>query len=227
MMELRNITKYYDNSDTPDKRLILDEISLKIEKGDALAITGPSGSGKSTLLNIMGTLDTTSSGNVFFNDTDISSFNEKELSKIRNQNIGFIFQRHYLLPQLNLIENVIIPVLPLNDKAKQKSACSRGMELLAGLGLADKVHRLPGQLSVGECQRAAVARALINKPDIILADEPTGSLDNTSAHRMGELLININKTYSVALVIVTHSIELAGNMKVIYNLLNGKLVLSA
>ncbi len=227
MLKLQNITKFYTNSGTQDKRLILDEISVNIDGNDAIAITGPSGSGKSTLLNIMGTLDSPSSGSVYFNDISISSLKENELSKIRNQSIGFIFQRHYLLPQLNLIENVLIPLMPVNDKAKQKSAGLRGMELLENAGLADKANRLPGQLSVGECQRAAVVRALINEPKIILADEPTGSLDNNSAGQMGELLIKINKTYSVALVIVTHSIELAAKMKLIYYLRSGKLVLSS
>lgn len=227
ILELRNIGKYYENAGLHIKRQILEGLSLSINLGDAIAIIGPSGSGKSTLLNIMGTLDTPTSGNVLFNGLDVSSLNEKELSITRNHHIGFVFQRHYLFPQLNLIENVLIPVLPNKDNAKKKAALSRGLELLESVGLSDKAYQFPGQLSVGECQRAAVVRALINEPELILADEPTGSLDHHSATQLGNLLLTIKITHPIALVIVTHSSELAGNMQVIYKLIDGKLEFSA
>lgn len=224
MLELQNINKFYNNSGLQDRRLILDQISLKIEISDSIAITGPSGSGKSTLLNILGTLDSPTSGIVLINNININTLNDSEISKIRNSYIGFIFQKHYLLPQLNVLENILIPVIPLNDKLKYKSAVSKGLDLLEKVGLAEKKQRLPSQLSVGECQRVAVVRALINDPKIVLADEPTGSLDNDSAYKMGDLLMSINKTYSIALVIVTHSLAIANIMKTKYKLLNGRLI---
>ena len=226
MIELINISKYYANFGISGQTLILDDISLKIETGDAIAITGPSGSGKSTLLNIMGTLDNATSGKVIINNLYISSLSDNELAEIRNSHIGFIFQRHYLLPQLNLIENVLLPVIPLKDKTKKKLAWSRGLNLLELVGLADKAVRLPGQLSVGECQRAAVVRALINQPQLILADEPTGSLDNNSASELGELMVTLNKTLDVTLILVTHSTELAKKMKKNYKLSKGKLLMT-
>lgn len=223
MLELKNIHKYYENG-AGEKQHVLNDISLTINSGDTLAIIGPSGSGKSTLLNIMGTLDKPLSGNVLFNGMDIYTQDEQELARIRNQHIGFVFQKHYLLPQLNLIENVLVPTIPLKDKIKQKQAKARAVTLLEMVGLTGKQNQLPSQLSVGECQRAAVVRALINEPKLILADEPTGSLDNDSALQLGNLLSSIRKEYSVAIVVVTHSMEFAGTMSKVYKLQNGSLV---
>jgi len=224
LQELIDIRKYYENSGSASRRLILDDISISINIGDAFAIVGPSGSGKSTLLNIMGTLDNPTSGIVMFKDVEVNSRNEKELANIRNRHIGFVFQKHYLLPQLNLLENVLIPVIPQKDKVRVKAANIRAKNLLESVGLADKIHQLPGQLSVGECQRAAVVRALINEPELLLADEPTGSLDHDSALQLGELLLKIKKDYEVAIIVVTHSMELASSMNNIYKLINGKLI---
>lgn len=224
MLELKNISKHYENQGFSDHRQILDGISLTINPGDNIAIVGPSGSGKSTLLNIMGTLDSPSTGTVLLNGSEISSLNEEALAKIRNQHMGFVFQKHYLLPQLNLLENVLIPTIPSKDKVKQKTAQQRAKDLFGSIGLADKMHRLPSQLSVGECQRAALARALINEPELILADEPTGSLDHDSALQLGDLLLNIKNDYEVAIVVVTHSLELASRMDNIYKLINAKLI---
>ena len=223
-IELDGITKYYKTPGTDIKRDVLDGISLTINSGDSIAIVGPSGSGKSTLLNIIGTLDEPSSGTVKFNGDEINHLEEKKLAGIRNNNIGFVFQQHHLLPQLNLIENVLLPVIPQKDKIKKDGARERAMEFLESVGLSDKIHQRPGQMSVGECQRAAVVRALINEPGIILADEPTGSLDSDSAEIMGDLLSNINDKRGVALVVVTHSMPLAKKMKVIYKLDQGKLM---
>ncbi|MFA8437081.1 MAG: ABC transporter ATP-binding protein [Marinifilaceae bacterium] len=224
IVELDRISKYYENPETVIKREILKEISLEITSGDSLAIVGPSGSGKSTLLNIIGSLDRCSSGSILYDGKDISSLGEMELAQVRNKNIGFVFQAHHLLPQLNLIENVLLPVLPEKDKKQRKAAQERAMELLTSVGLADRIHQRPGQLSGGECQRAAVVRALINEPGLILADEPTGSLDQDSAEQLGELLAEINRKHQVAMVVVTHALQLAHKMKSIYKLSNGLLI---
>jgi ABC-type lipoprotein export system ATPase subunit len=224
LLELKNISKHYGNQGSSGQRLILEDISLTINTGDNIAIVGPSGSGKSTLLNIMGTLDSPSSGMVLLNGFEINTFDEKTLAEVRNRHIGFVFQKHYLLPQLNILENVLVPVIPIRDKSKQKAAPQRAKDLLVSIGLGDNMHRLPSQLSVGECQRAAMVRALMNEPEILLADEPTGSLDHDSALQLGDLLLNIKNDYKVAIVVVTHSTELADRMSHIYKLINGKLV---
>jgi len=222
IIELDKVSKYYQNQGK-NTRNVLNEISLSIKAGDSISIIGPSGSGKSTLLNILGTLDLPSSGIVKIRDKEIQQFNEKQLAEIRNQNIGFIFQMHHLLPQLSLIENVLVPTIPFIDKSSKKDIYNRAMNLLESVGLADKIQQRPGQLSGGECQRVAVVRALINNPDLILADEPTGSLDEDSAANLGELLSQINKEQNVAMVIVTHSLDLAKKMDKIFKLDHGKL----
>ncbi len=223
IIQLENIFKSYSNNSGSPQRAVLEGISLTINTNDSIAIVGPSGSGKSTLLNMIGTLDKPSSGIISIEHEDISKLNDLKLAEIRNQKIGFVFQLHHLLPQLNLIENVLLPSLIIKDKKLRDSAYSRAMDLLKKVGLEDKIKQYPGQLSGGECQRTAVVRALINKPDIILADEPTGSLDQESAEQIGELLSNIHKEQNITLVIVTHSTELAAKMDIRYTLKNGKL----
>ncbi len=223
IIELNKVGKSYINPGTNIQRDVLSDINLTVNNGDSLAIVGPSGSGKSTLLNIVGTLDIPSSGTVKFKGEDVIGFDEKRLAQIRNQSIGFVFQFHHLLPQLSLIENVLVPVIPQNRKVKGKAINARAMELLDSVGLVDRIHQRPGQLSGGECQRAALVRALINQPEMILADEPTGSLDQDSAAQLGELLLDINKKHNVAIVVVTHSLTLAEKMKTIYRLSHGRL----
>jgi len=224
IVELDKISKYYQNSGTSVKQEVLKELSLDVQKGDSIAVIGPSGSGKSTLLNIIGTLDIPNSGIVKLNGNEISKLNENQLAEIRSMNIGFVFQMHHLLQQLSLIENVLVPVILQKDKAMKKAAYNRALDLLNSVGLANDIHKRPGQLSGGESQRATVVRALINEPQLILADEPTGSLDKESAEQMGELLSEINKKHQVAMIVVTHSQELANKMDVVYKLLDGKLV---
>jgi len=224
IVELDKISKYYQNSGTSVKQEVLKELSLDVQKGDSIAVIGPSGSGKSTLLNIIGTLDIPNSGIVKLNGNEISKLNENQLAEIRNMNIGFVFQMHHLLQQLSLIENVLVPVIPQKDKAMKKAAYYRALDLLNSVGLANDIHKRPGQLSGGESQRATVVRALINEPQLILADEPTGSLDKESAEQMGELLSEINKKHQVAMIVVTNSQELANKMGIVYKLLDGKLV---
>jgi len=221
IIELNNITKTYINADI--KREVLKGIDLSVEKGATFSIVGPSGSGKSTLLNIIGTLDNPSSGTMKFDGRDLSQYTANQLAEIRNKKIGFIFQSHHLLPQLNVIENVLVPTIPSKDKAKKKLAAERAINLLEYVGLKDKTHQLPGQLSGGEAQRTAVVRALINEPEIILADEPTGSLDLDSSMMIGELLSKINKEKNVALIVVTHSKILANSIGNIYSIKNGLL----
>jgi lipoprotein-releasing system ATP-binding protein len=223
IVELKNITKYYQNSGSTEKRIILDDLSLAITKGESIAIVGPSGSGKSTLLNVISSLDTVNSGSVIFDGEDLSQKNEKELANFRNQNLGFVFQSHHLLPQLNLIENVLLPFIPVKDKKQKQEAEKRALELLDFVGLSELIYQRPGQMSGGECQRTAVVRALIHQPNLLLADEPTGSLDKKAAEQLGDLLVSINEKQGVSVVIVTHSMDLAKKMKKIYQLEEGSL----
>ncbi len=225
LAELQEISKYYEQPGQERRFIILNQVSLSIGGQDSIAIVGPSGSGKSTLLNILGTLDRPSSGKVILDGTRVDAFDENQLSTIRNQFIGFVFQLHHLLPQLTLIENILLPVLPVADKLKQKMAVERAHHLVERLGLQNQIHRRPGKLSVGECQRAAVARALVNRPRLLLADEPTGSLDAENAGQLGQLLGELNREQGMAVVVVTHSPDLASRMGKIYRLTSGELQL--
>lgn len=223
LLELKNIKKEFTIPGTDRSNLILNDLSFEISAGESAAIAGPSGSGKSTLLNIIGSLDKPTAGSVFFDGKDISSLDEQELARIRNQDIGFIFQLHHLLPQCTVLENVLIPTIPYKKNADDEQLYKRAEELLKRVGLAGHFNFFPAQLSGGELQRTAAARALINKPKLILADEPTGSLDQKSSDNLAELLVELNKEQGAALITVTHSIELAGRMEKQYQLKDGKL----
>lgn len=223
LAELRHITKYYEPSGSPVLNQVLDDISLQINNNERIAIVGPSGSGKSTLLNILGTLDKPSSGNVFMDGNSVDQMNETRLAEIRNTFVGFVFQMHHLLPQLTLLENVLLPLLAQKDKSILKSANDRALHLIDRVGLSNHLHQYPSQLSVGECQRTAIVRALINHPRLLLADEPTGSLDAANSEQLTTLLAELNREQNIALVIVTHSMELAAKMDRIYQLREGKL----
>jgi lipoprotein-releasing system ATP-binding protein len=224
MIKLEKICKQYQNKSSELIHQVLNDVTLTINKGDSLAIVGPSGCGKSTLLNLIGTLDKPSSGKVIFDGIELTSLDDKKMSALRNENIGFVFQMHHLLPQLNVLENVILPTLPNSTKNELKDLKAKAIELLKEVGLNDHIYKFPGQLSGGECQRVAVVRALINEPEIILADEPTGSLDQESAEQIGNLLVDLQNKRNIALVVVTHSLELANKMKTKYSLVNGQLV---
>ena len=224
IVELANISKSYVNPGTNVQREVLNGIDLTIKSKELISIVGPSGSGKSTLLNIIGTIDSPSSGKILFKGQDLNAFKEKQLSEIRSRSIGFVFQFHHLLPQLSLLENILVPTIPLRSNINGKDLTERAMELLSSVGLTARIHQRPGQLSGGECQRAALVRALINQPELILADEPTGSLDQDSAFQLGELLLDINRKHNVAMVVVTHSLTLAEKMIKMYRLSKGKLV---
>jgi len=224
MLKLENITKYYEVPESTIRRTVLDELSLEVEAGERLAILGPSGSGKSTLLNVMSSLDLPNSGTVQFDGEEISNYNSDQLAQFRNQKIGFVFQSHHLLPQLSLLENVLLPYLPEKDKTVKKEAEKRALDLLEFVGLSNQIHQRPGQMSGGECQRAAVVRALIHQPKLILADEPTGSLDKESADQLAKLFVRINEEQGITLVLVTHSHDLAQHMNRICRIEDGKII---
>ena len=221
--EVKNITKFYDQSGSRVRNKVLDDISLGVEENETIAIVGPSGSGKSTLLNILGTLDRPSSGRVILGGTDAGEMNDDRLADLRTRYIGHVFQLHYLLPQLTLLENVLLPILARNDKPDREAARKRALQLVERVGLAGQVNQFPYSMSGGECQRAAVVRALMNQPKLILADEPTGSLDAENAVRLGNLLLELNREQKIALVVVTHSNDIARLMKTKYRLGSGKL----
>ena len=202
---------------------VIQDVSLKVNPEETVAIVGPSGSGKTTLLNIMGTLDRPTAGTVRLVGRDTSLLSEKDLSKVRNRDIGFIFQLHHLLPQCTVMENVLLPTLPYGSKSEQSEAVERADLLLDRVGMEDYRNYRPGQLSVGQRQRAAVVRALINQPKLILADEPTGSLDASTAKDLGDLLVELNEEERTTLVVVTHSSDLARRMMRILDLRDGKL----
>lgn len=201
----------------------MDQLDLQTTRGERIAIVGPSGSGKTTLLNIIGTLDKSDSGKIFFDGGEITSYNQRELAKFRSTKIGFIFQLHHLLPQLSLTENILLPALA--DKSLQgNETVDRAKRLINRLGLSAVAQQKPAELSGGECQRTAVARALINQPELILADEPTGALDHESALNLVNLLLELNLEEGLSLIVVTHSMEVARKMDTIYSLEEGKLV---
>jgi lipoprotein-releasing system ATP-binding protein len=185
---------------------VLDRVSLAIEPGEALAVTGPSGSGKSTLLHILGTLDRPTSGGVAFDGADPFRLDERELAAFRNRRIGFVFQDHCLLPQLSVLENVLVPTLVA---AAGRDHAARARALLDRVGLGSRLAHRPAALSGGERQRVAIARALVLGPDVVLCDEPTGNLDRRTAADVGSMLLELARDQQAILVAVTHSVELA------------------
>jgi ABC-type lipoprotein export system ATPase subunit len=209
MLELINITKSYQTPGNTDGVCVLKNITLKVTKGQSLVIVGPSGSGKSTLLNIIGALDRPSEGRVLFDGKDLAELSESELAGIRNRQIGFVFQLHHLLPQCTVLENVLVPTLAGKTHVSKKEIQERATNLLQRVGLKDHLLHRPGQLSGGQRQRVAVVRALINSPKLLLADEPTGSLDKDAAENIAELLVELNRSEEVTLITVTHSLRLA------------------
>lgn len=223
VVELKHVLRNFSQPGGNTEINVLKDITLMVKRGESVAIIGPSGSGKSTLLNIMGGLDRPCSGTVRLNGKELSCLTDRELSAVRNREIGFIFQMHHLLPQCTVLENVLVPTIPLKDRSDKEAAIERAGALLKIVGLSlHKDHR-PGQLSGGECQRVAVVRALINQPGLVLADEPTGSLDRAAADNLTRLLVELNKKEEVTLVVVTHSLELAKGMDRRFRLCNGTL----
>ncbi|NIM18280.1 MAG: ATP-binding cassette domain-containing protein [Candidatus Aminicenantes bacterium] len=223
LLELKHIEKKFKTPSGKGEITVLNDISLNVARGEAIAVVGPSGSGKTTLLNIIGSLDKPSSGQVNFAGKNLADLDDAELSKTRNLDIGFVFQLHHLLPQCTVLENVLIPTIPFGSRKDSSDAESMAKKLLERVGLEKHLDYFPAQLSGGELQRAAVVRALINKPKLVLADEPTGSLDRESAENLGHLLVKLNKEEGTTLIVVTHSLELARLMDNVYNLKNGTL----
>jgi lipoprotein-releasing system ATP-binding protein len=217
MISVNNISKTFNN------KMVLDNISLDVKEGEIISIVGPSGAGKTTLLNIISTLDKPDKNihsKVYINGIDVLSLNDIKLSKFRNTQIGFIFQFHELLPEFSAIENVLIPAI-IKGVNKRKSR-AKALELLDSLGLADVVDQFPSQLSGGEQQRVAVARALINDPKIIFADEPSGNLDTKSSKLLHELFFKLREKHKITFVIVTHNKELSNMTDRKLNLIDGK-----
>ncbi|MBL6648089.1 MAG: ABC transporter ATP-binding protein [Flavobacteriaceae bacterium] len=217
MISVNNISKTFNN------KMVLDNISLDVKEGEIISIVGPSGAGKTTLLNIISTLDKPDkniNSKVYINGIDVLSLNDIKLSKFRNTQIGFIFQFHELLPEFSAIENVLIPAI-IKGENKRKSK-DKALELLDSLGLTDVVDQFPSQLSGGEQQRVAVARALINDPKIIFADEPSGNLDTKSSKLLHELFFKLREKHKITFVIVTHNKELSNMTDRKLNLIDGK-----
>jgi lipoprotein-releasing system ATP-binding protein len=203
---VENLRKEYPTRSGPLP--VLDGVSLSLAHGEAVAVTGPSGSGKSTLLHIIGTLDRPSAGTVTLDGVNPFALGNSELAAFRNRRIGFVFQDHHLLPQCSVLENVLIPTL-VDSRMKPADAEAFARELLDRVGLAGRLDHRPAELSGGERQRVAVARALIERPALLLADEPTGNLDRKTAQAVGELLLELHRQQNAMLVVVTHSAELA------------------
>lgn len=209
--------------ETPDEPLrILDGVTVQLDRGENLAILGPSGSGKSTFLHIAGTLESATSGSVNLLGTDPTSFSQSKLARFRSDNIGFVFQEHHLLPQLTALENVIVPLVAAGKVTSELS--DRAKSLLEMVDLADRMNHRPAKLSGGERQRVAVARSLIRRPALVLADEPTGSLDQKNADIIGQLLLELQKQNNTILICVTHSDRLAGTFSKSVRIENGKFV---
>ena len=203
---------------------VLNNLDLQVSAGEAVSIVGPSGSGKTTLLNILGALDSPTTGSVEIGEQNIAELDEVASANFRNRSIGFIFQLHYLLPQCTVLENILVPRLAGGWEESAADTKARAEVLLEEVGLKDRMTHKPYQLSGGEQLRVAIARSLINEPKIILADEPTGSLDPVTGEKVADLLIESNQGKGVALVVVTHNPGLAAKMEKTYQLEGGRLV---
>lgn len=202
---------------------VLDGISFSLNSGETMAVIGPSGSGKSTLLNVIGTLDTPTNGSVTLADQDLSQLSPSQTARLRNTEIGFIFQDHHLLPQCTAIENVMMPTLAQPKSRRDLAAWKRAHALFEATGIAERKNFFPGQLSGGERQRVAVIRSLIMQPQLILADEPTGALDKDHAEALADLLCQLNRDFQTTMIVVTHAPELARRMHRTCCLIRGKL----
>ena len=249
LLALTDVTKCYVATDATDALTVLRDVNLQLTPGEAIAIVGPSGSGKSTLLNIIGTLDRPDCGSVRLDDRELTTLSERELAAVRAREIGFVFQLHHLLPQCTVLENILIPTLALSEgetgrrgdgargrvlpfrpvahspaRPVAERSEERARRLLERVGLSGRLSHRPGQLSGGERQRAAVVRALINEPKLLLADEPTGSLDRAAAENLAQLLVELNREEGVSLIVVTHALPLAAQMSRRLALRDGTLV---
>lgn len=224
LLELTDIGKAYSDKSHLHPAAVLKQLNLTVEPGEALAVVGPSGCGKSTLLNVAGGLDRPDLGSVEFDGRSLEDLSETELAQLRNTEFGFIFQEHHLLPQCTILENVLVPTIAGHSGGQAKSdRRTRAMELLQTVCLDDRLNAFPCELSGGERLRVATVRALINKPRIVFADEPTGALDRTTADNLVRLLQRLRKEEEITLLVVTHATWLAAQMDRVLELRNGKL----
>lgn len=218
ILEAKNINKIYHSG--PETINVLTDLDFNLKEKEIVVIMGPSGVGKSTLLNIVGTLDKPTSGEVIIDGISVFKYSEQKLSKFRNQHIGFIFQFHYLLPEFTALENVLIPRMIKGNNWKQDE--DKAIGLLSDVGLSQRLHHRPNQLSGGEQQRVAVARALMNQPKMVLADEPTGDLDPRNSQMLFDLILDLNQKYNQSFVIVTHNEMFAEKANRVIHLWEGK-----
>ena len=221
LLQLKNIFREFPSAEGGTPLEVLRGLSMDVARGESIAIVGPSGCGKSTLLNLIGTLDQPTDGAIAFDGRDLIALNDDELALLRNREMGFIFQNHHLLPQCTVMENVLVPTLAHGRATADDE--ERARHLLNRVGLGERLSHRPGQLSGGERQRVAVVRALINQPQLLLADEPTGALDQTTADQLGQLLVELNAEKNVTLITVTHSEKLAARMTRTVELKNGQI----
>ena len=221
MIEVQDISKVYE---TPAESLrVLDGLTFTVHEGATVAITGPSGSGKTTLLNLLGALDRPTTGSIRIGGREITGLQAAEACAFRNRSLGFIFQQHFLLPQLNVLENTLVPRLAGDWEESAATTTERARSLLDKVGMGHRLDHLPWQLSGGEKLRTAVARALVNRPRLVLADEPTGSLDEEATELVADLLLRLNREEGVTMVVVTHNPALAGKMGRTLRLTHGRL----
>jgi ABC-type lipoprotein export system ATPase subunit len=205
--------------------IVLKNLSLEVNEGECISVMGPSGSGKTTLLNLIGLLDKPDSGELLFRGKKLNDYNPDEAAEYRNKNVGFVFQDHHLLPYLTIHENIILPSLAFKNSSEQFASIEKhASDMMKMIGISSLSEKYPFQVSGGEAQRTAIVRALINSPSLILADEPTGSLDSGNGEILGNLLLEMNREFGVTLIVATHSQELAGKMSRKMRLENGKLV---
>ena len=220
MLLVNNISKSFHQ-----RGIVLHDLNLIVNEGDSVSISGPSGSGKTTLLNILGLLDRPDSGEVIFRGEPVLKYDQEEAARYRNRNIGFVFQDHLLLPYLTVKENILLPLLASKTgETEYRQKVDNSLKMIERTGISEIADKYPYQISGGEAQRATLVRALVNKPSIILADEPTGSLDKRNADNLGKLLMQMNIDYGITLILATHSRELADKMKIRYTLSDGKLI---
>ncbi|MEC7644199.1 lipoprotein-releasing ABC transporter ATP-binding protein LolD [Idiomarina sp.] len=219
LIQAHNVSKTFRDGD--NQVTVLKNVSLTVAPGQLMAIVGSSGSGKSTLLHILAGLDAPSEGHVLFENTGLTELNGSQKAQLRNRNIGFVYQFHHLLPEFDALENVAMPLRIAGESEQQ--ATEKARALLARVGLTDRMHHRPAQLSGGERQRVAIARAFANKPKLVVADEPTGNLDGQTAESVFELILEMNKEFGTAFIIVTHDMQLAERIGSIYRLNNGTL----
>jgi lipoprotein-releasing system ATP-binding protein len=220
LISVQKMSKSFKTSGEPIE--ILDEVDLEINTKETIAVVGDSGIGKSTFMHLLGTLDRPDSGSLTFNQKDVLQFDDEKLAKFRNEFIGFMFQFHHLLPEFSALENTMMPIL-INGKTNQQ-ASEAAEEILTRVGLTKRLHHRVGELSGGEQQRVALARSIVLKPALLLADEPTGNLDRNNSQHVHELFVELNKEFSMTMVIVTHNTELSALMSRSITIVDRKLV---